>query len=90
MVLAATSPIRARAEPSDMNAERAREAAGRHIEVLFTDEDQSLFVDLGEGDADEGVAAALIDCLEAPTVDDAEMRLHAGLDGLDGTVRRAP
>jgi len=73
-----------------MNAERAREAAGRQIEVLFTDEDQSLLVDLGEGTADDGVAAALVDCLGAPTIDDAEVRLHAGLDGLDGTVRRAP
>lgn len=73
-----------------MNAERAREAAGRQIEVLFADEDQSLLVDLGDGNEADGVAAALVDCLDAPSIDDAEMRLHAGLDGLDGTVRRAP
>jgi hypothetical protein len=73
-----------------MNAERAREAAGRQIEVLFGDADQALLVELGEGNESEDVAAALVDCLGAPTFDEAEGRLHAGLDGLDGTVRRAP
>ena len=73
-----------------MNAERAREAAGRQIEVLFGDWNESLVVELGDGNESDQVAAALVDCLAAPTFDDAEGRLHAGLDGLDGTVRRAP
>ena len=73
-----------------MNADRAREAAGRQIEVLFGDANQSLVVELGDGNESDDVAAALVDCLEAPTFDDAEGRLQAGLNGLDGTVRRAP
>ena len=73
-----------------MNPERAREAAGRQIEVLFGDANQSLVVELGDGNEADDVAAALVDCLDAPTFDDAEGRLQAGLDGLEGTVRRAP
>ena len=42
-----------------------------------------------ETDADD-VAAALVDCLGASTVDDAEGRLQVGLEGTGGTVRRAP
>ena len=76
-----------------MNTARAREAAGHQIEVLFGGEDQMLLLELGEGNEADDVAAVLVDCLRAPTIDDAEGRLHAGLDGLDGldgTVRRAP
>jgi len=73
-----------------MNAQRAREAAGRQIEVLFTGESQALVVEVSdETDADD-VAAALVDCLGASTVDDAEGRLQVGLEGTGGTVRRAP
>jgi hypothetical protein len=73
-----------------MNAQRARAAAGRQIEVIFTGESQGLFVDVSEGTDAEDVAAALVDCLGASTVDDAEGRLQDGLEGLGGTVRRAP
>lgn len=58
-----------------MNTARAREAAGRHIEVLFGHEDQTLLLELGEDNETDAVAEG---CVEA------------GLSGLDGTVRRAP
>ena len=73
-----------------MNAQRAREAAGRQIEVLFVGEREALTLDLADGTDDEAVAVALVDCLGASTVDDAEGRLHDGLDGRGATVRRAP
>jgi hypothetical protein len=73
-----------------MNAQRVRAAAGRRIEILFTGESQALVVDVSDAtDADE-VAAALVDCLGASTVDDAEGRLQDGLEGLGSTVRQAP
>lgn len=73
-----------------MNAQRAQEAAGRRIEVHFADESELIVVDLADGTDAEDVAVALIGCLEAPSVDDAEGRLQAGLEGLGGTVTRAP
>ena len=73
-----------------MNAQRARDAAGRQIEVLFTGESQSLLLEVADGTDAEDVAAALVDCLGASTVDDAEGRLQDGLEGRGGTVRRAP
>jgi hypothetical protein len=73
-----------------MNAQRARDAAGRNIEVLFTDESQKLFVDVFDDAEADDVAVALIDCIHASTVDDAEGRLQDALDGHDATVRRAP
>jgi hypothetical protein len=73
-----------------MNPQRVQEAAGRHLEVHFTGENQALLVDLADGtDADE-VAAALVSCLDVSTVDDAEGRLQDGLQGRGGSVRRAP
>ena len=79
-----------RTDASVVNAEQVRQASGRQIEVLFGDEDRGLVVDLRERTKDDDVAAALVDCLGAPSADEAEGRLNAGLDGLDGTVRRAP
>ena len=73
-----------------MNAQRARDAAGRQIEVLFVGEREALTLDLADGTDDEAVAVAIVDCLGASNVDDAEGRLHDGLDGRGGTVRRAP
>ena len=73
-----------------MNAQRAQEAAGRNIEVLFADESQSLIVDVSAGSDADDVAAALVDCLQASTFDDAEGRLTEALEGRGGTVRRAP
>ena len=73
-----------------MNSQRAREAAGRHIEVLFTGESEALVVEVSDGTDADAVAAALVDSLGASTVDDAEGRLQAGLEGLGGTVKRAP
>jgi hypothetical protein len=73
-----------------MNAQRAREAAGRQIEVLFVGEREALTVDLADGTDADDVAVALVDCLGASTVDDAEGRLQHGLEGRGGTVRRAP
>jgi hypothetical protein len=73
-----------------MNARRAREAAGRHIEVHFAGESQALVVDVSEGTDPDDVAGAIVDCLDASTVDDAEGRLQDGLKGRGGTVRRAP
>ena len=73
-----------------MNAQRAQEAAGRHIEVHFANESQVILVDLSEGTDADDVAAALVDCLGASTVDDAEGRLQDGLEGRGGSVRRAP
>jgi hypothetical protein len=73
-----------------MNAQRAQEAAGRHLEVHFAGESQTILVDLSDGTDAEDVAAALVSCLEAPSVDDAEGRLQQGLEGRGGTVRRAP
>lgn len=73
-----------------MNAQRAQEAAGRHIEVHFADESELIVVDLADGTDADDVAAALVGCLEAPSVDDAESRLQTGLEGLGGTVTRAP
>ena len=73
-----------------MNAQRARDAAGRQIEVLFTGESQALLLEVADGTDAEDVAAALVDCLGASTVDDAEGRLADGLEGRGGTVRRAP
>lgn len=75
---------------SCMNAQRVQEAAGRQIEILFVDESQSLMIDVvDDSDADQ-VAAALVDCMHAATLDDAEGRLQDGLEGRAGTVRRAP
>jgi len=73
-----------------MNAQRAHEEAGRHLEVHFADENQALLVDLEDGTDADDVAAALVSCLDASTVDDAEGRLQDGLQGRGGTVRRAP
>jgi hypothetical protein len=73
-----------------MNAQRARAVAGRQIEVIFTGESQALLVDVSDGTDADDVAAALVDCLGASTVDDAEGRLQEGLEGLGSTVRRAP
>jgi hypothetical protein len=73
-----------------MNAQRAREAAGRQIEVLFVGESQALTVEIADGTDAEDVAVALVDCLGASTVADAEGRLQDGLQGRGGTVRRAP
>lgn len=73
-----------------MNGQRAREAAGRNIEVLFTDESQALFVDVSDDTEADDVAVALVDCIHASTFDDGEGRLHEALDGHDATVRRAP
>jgi hypothetical protein len=49
-----------------MNARRAQEAAGRHIEVLFVGESQALTVELSDGTDADDVAAALVGCLRAP------------------------
>jgi len=57
---------------------------------MFGDETQALVIDVGEGTEPADVAAALVDCLDAGTFDDAEVRLQSGLDGLDGSVRRSP
>ena len=73
-----------------MNAQRAQEAAGRHIEVHFADERELIVVDLADGTDADDVAAALVGCLEAGSVDDAEGRLQAGLEDLGGTVTRSP
>ena len=73
-----------------MNARRAQEAAGRHIEVHFADESELIVVDLADGTDANDVAAALVGCLQAPSADAAETRLQAGLEGLGGTVTRAP
>jgi hypothetical protein len=73
-----------------MNAQRAREAAGRQIEVLFVGESQALTVEVADGTDADDVAIALVDCLGASTVADAEGRLQDGLEGRGGTVRRAP
>jgi hypothetical protein len=72
-----------------MNAQRVQEAAGRQIEVLFVDEQRSLMIDVVDDTDADHIAAALVDCLHASTVDDAEGRLQDGLEGR-GTVRRAP
>ncbi|MDF2734165.1 MAG: hypothetical protein K0S97_788 [Chloroflexota bacterium] len=73
-----------------MNTQRAQEAAGRHIEVHFADERELIVVDLADdADADD-VADALVRCLDAPTADEAEGRLQAGLGDVGGTVTRAP
>ncbi len=73
-----------------MNAQRVQEAAGRQIEVLFVNESQSLMIDVVDDTDADHVAAALVDCLHASTVDDAEGRLQDCLEGRGGTVRRAP
>ena len=73
-----------------MNAQRARDAAGRQIEVLFTGESQALVLEVADGADADDVAVALVDCLEASTFDDAEGALQDGLEGRGGTVRRAP
>ena len=73
-----------------MNTQRAQEAAGRHIEVHVADESELILVDLADGTDADHVAAALVGCLQAPSVDDAEGRLQAGLEGLGGTITRAP
>ena len=73
-----------------MNAQRAQEAAGRHIEVHFADESELITVDLADGTDADDVAAALVGCLHASSVDDAEGQLQAGLEGLGGTVTRSP
>ena len=73
-----------------MNTQRVQDAAGRQIEILFVDESQSLMIDVVDDTDADHVAAALVDCLHASTLDDAEGRLHDGLDGHGGTVRRAP
>ncbi len=73
-----------------MNTKRAQEAAGRQIEVHFADERELIVVDLADGTDADDVAAALVGCLRAPSVDDAEGHLQAGLEGLGGTVTRAP
>jgi len=83
-------PILGRAENPSMNAQRAHQAAGRHIEVHFTGESQTLLVDLSDGTDADAVAAALVGCLEASTVDDAEGQLQQGLEEHGGIVRRAP
>jgi len=73
-----------------MNTQRAQEAAGRHIEVHFADESELIVVDVADGTDADDVAAALVGCLEAGSVDDAEGRLQDGLAGRGGTVTRTP
>lgn len=73
-----------------MNAQRAREAAGRQIEVLFIEERGALTVDLADGTDADAVAMAVVDCLGASSFEDAEGRLQDGLEGHGVTVRRAP
>jgi hypothetical protein len=73
-----------------MNAARAQEAAGRHIEVHFADESELIVVDLDDGTDADDVADALVGCLDAPSADAAEGRLQAGLKDRGGTVTRAP
>ena len=73
-----------------MNTQRALEAAGRHIEVHFADESELIVVDVADGTDADDVAAALVGCLHASSVDDAEGDLKAGLEGLGGTIKRAP
>jgi hypothetical protein len=73
-----------------MNTQRAQEAAGRHIEVHFADESELIVVDVADGTDADDVAAALVGCLQASSVDDAEGQLQAGLEGLGGTVTRSP
>ena len=73
-----------------MNTQRAREAAGRHLEVHFAGDSEAILVDLSADSDPDDVAAALVNCLHAPTVDDAEGALQEGLEGRGGTVMRAP
>lgn len=73
-----------------MNTKRAQEAAGRRIEVHFADERELIVVDLADGTDADDVAAALVGCMRAPSVDDAEGHLQVGLGELGGTVTRAP
>lgn len=88
--LSAILPIGNQAHHSKVNGQRAREAAGRKIEVLFTDESQALFVDVFDDSDADHVAVALVDCIHAATFDDGEGRLHEALDGHVATVRWAP
>jgi hypothetical protein len=73
-----------------MNAQRAREAAGRQIEVLFVGDGEALTVELDDETDADAVAIAVVDCLGASNFEDAEGRLQDGLEGRGGTVRRAP
>ena len=83
-------PILGRADNPSMNTQRAQEAAGRHIEVHFAGESETILVDLADGADADDVAAALVGCLEASTVDDAEGRFRKDSRARGGTVRRAP
>jgi hypothetical protein len=89
-MIPATFPIRGPADNPVVNAQRARDAAGRHLEVHFADESEVITVDLSDGTDADDVAAALVDCLDAPTADDAQGRLQDGLEGRGGTVMRGP
>ena len=73
-----------------MNTQRAQEAAGRHIEVHFADESELIVVDLADDTDADDVAAALVGCIDAPSADEGEGRLQAGLQDVGGTVTRAP
>jgi hypothetical protein len=59
---------------------------GRHIEILFTDEDRTLELDTGDGDADR-IADGLVEAINTDDAREAELSLRIALDP-DGSVDR--
>jgi hypothetical protein len=59
---------------------------GRRIEILFTDEDRTLELDTGDGDADR-IADGLVEAINTDDAREAELSLRTALDP-DGSVDR--
>ena len=73
-----------------MNGRYGPDGAGQHLEVHFAGEASAIMVDLPDGGDSDQVADALVTCLDAWDVDDAEIRLHDMLGVNGGNVRRGP
>jgi hypothetical protein len=69
---------------------KEHDEAGRHIEVHFAGETQAIVVDVADGGDSDQIADALVTCLDARDVDDAEGRLHETLGANGSSVRRGP
>jgi hypothetical protein len=72
-----------------VNGHQGPDGAGQHLEVHFAGETSAIMVDIPDGGDSDQVVDALVTCLDAWDVDDAEGRLQETL-GANGSIRRGP